>query len=73
MTSLTRLNINSSLRDFTRNEMGFHWPQSRRRIWILAMFCGTVFLYAARSAVPLCIAAMSRDMNWDKEIDVSDI
>ena len=41
-----------------------------RRVWIMALFLGTMFLYAARSAVPLCIAAMSKDLAWDKEADV---
>lgn len=47
------------------------WPEESRKHWIVAMFCGTLLLYAARSAIPLCLAAMSSDMNWDKEIDVS--
>ncbi|KAL9978518.1 hypothetical protein ACROYT_G016044 [Oculina patagonica] len=45
------------------------WPEESRKHWIVAMFCGTLLLYAARSAIPLCLAAMSSDMNWDKEID----
>ena len=53
-----------------RGDTAFQWPEERRKYWIVAMFCGTLLLYAARSAVPLCMAAMSSDMNWDKEIDV---
>lgn len=53
-----------------RGDAAFQWPEDQRRCWIVAMFCGTLLLYAARSAVPLCMAAMSSDMNWDKEIDV---
>lgn len=54
-----------------KSDSGFQWPEESRKHWIVAMFCGTLLLYAARSAVPLCLAAMSSDMNWDKEIDVS--
>lgn len=45
------------------------WPDDQRKYWIAAMFCGTVLLYATRAAVPLCMAAMSSDLNWDKETD----
>ena len=54
-----------------KSDNGFQWPEENRKHWIVAMFCGTLLLYATRSAVPLCLAAMSSDMNWDKEIDVS--
>lgn len=54
-----------------KGDTGIQWPEEQRKLWIVAMFCGTLLLYAARSAVPLCMAAMSSDMNWDKEIDVS--
>ena len=60
-------------RDMDGHGMGFHWPVGRRKVWIVAMFCGTLLLYAARSAVPLCIAAMSVDLKWDKELDVSSV
>jgi len=48
-----------------------HWKDCGRRLWIFGMFLGTMLLYSARSAVPLCIAAMSRDLSWDKLTDVS--
>lgn len=48
-----------------------HWKGVSRHLWISAMFLGTMLLYSARSAVPLCIAAMSRDLSWDKFSDVS--
>ena len=57
----------------SKGDAGFQWPEEQRKYWIVAMFCGTLLLYAARSAVPLCMAAMSSDMNWDKEIDVSNV
>lgn len=53
-----------------KGDAAFQWPEEKRKYWIVAMFCGTLLLYAARSAVPLCMAAMSSDMHWDKEIDV---
>lgn len=57
--------------DRRKSDNGFQWPEESRKHWIVAMFCGTLLLYATRSAVPLCLAAMSSDMNWDKEVDVS--
>lgn len=57
--------------DRRKSDNGFQWQEESRKHWIVAMFCGTLLLYATRSAVPLCLAAMSSDMNWDKEIDVS--
>ncbi|XP_031565730.1 solute carrier family 17 member 9-like isoform X2 [Actinia tenebrosa] len=55
--------------DTTDKELNDQWQGGKRRVWIMAMFVGTMFLYAARSAVPLCMAAMSKDMSWDKEAD----
>lgn len=52
------------------DDLNNQWQGGKRRVWIMAMFVGTMFLYAARSAVPLCMAAMSKDMAWDKEADV---
>ena len=57
--------------DRRKSDSGSQWPEENRKHWIVAMFCGTLLLYATRSAVPLCLAAMSSDMNWDKEVDVS--
>lgn len=53
----------------SKGDAGFQWPEEQRKYWIVAMFCGTLLLYAARSAVPLCMAAMSSELKWDKEID----
>lgn len=55
--------------DRRKSDSGSQWPEENRKHWIVAMFCGTLLLYATRSAVPLCLAAMSSDMNWDKEVD----
>ena len=69
-SSPIRLKIDMGTDD-RKGDTAFQWPEEQRKYWIVAMFCGTLLLYAARSAVPLCMAAMSSDMNWDKEIDVS--
>ena len=53
-----------------KGDTAFQWSDDQRKYWIVAMFCGTVLLYATRSAVPLCMASMSSEMNWDKETDV---
>lgn len=52
-----------------KGDTAFQWSDDQRKYWIVAMFCGTVLLYATRSAVPLCMASMSSEMNWDKETD----
>ena len=71
-SSPIRLKIEmDSVHHMHKGDTAFQWPENQRRYWIVAMFCGTLLLYATRSAVPLCMAAMSTDMNWDKEIDVS--
>lgn len=66
-----RLKIEMDSERRKSSDGGFQWPEESKKHWIVAMFCGTLLLYATRSAVPLCLAAMSSDMNWDKEIDVS--
>ena len=71
-SSPIRLKIEmDSVHHMHKGDTAFQWPENQRKYWIVAMFCGTLLLYATRSAVPLCMAAMSTDMNWDKEIDVS--
>lgn len=69
-SSPIRLKIEmDSVHHMHKGDTAFQWPENQRKYWIVAMFCGTLLLYATRSAVPLCMAAMSTDMNWDKEID----
>lgn len=70
-SSITPTRLKRDLNDANlKGDTLFQWPDDQRKYWIVAMFCGTVLLYATRAAVPLCMAAMSSDMNWDKEIDV---
>ena len=47
------------------------WSAAERTKWIVAMMCGTVLLFATRSAVPISAVAMGQDLSWDKEISVS--
>ncbi len=35
------------------------------------MFLGCAAVYAARTAMPLCIVAIGQEMNWDKTDSVS--
>lgn len=70
MTSTTPIRLKIDMdNENHKGDTAFQWPENQRRHWIVAMFCGTLLLYATRSAVPLCMAAMSSDMKWDKEID----
>ena len=46
------------------------WPEEERKRWIVALFCGTIALYAVRTAVPLCAVAMGQDLSWDKQVSV---
>ena len=41
-----------------------------QKLWIATMFTGCATVYAARTAVPLCIVAISKEMNWDKKQSV---
>ena len=66
----TRLKIDMH-EDTFKGDPVFQSPELERKYWVVAMFCGTLLLYAARAAVPLCMSSMSSDMNWNKETDVS--
>ena len=46
------------------------WPRKDRSKWLAALFCATAALYTTRIAMPLCIVAVSEQMNWDKEHSV---
>lgn len=71
MTTSEPIRLKIDMNEKSKGDAGFQWPEEQRKYWIVAMFCGTLLLYAARSAVPLCMAAMSSELKWDKEIDVS--
>lgn len=40
--------------------------RQERRIWIATLFFGCTCLYAARTVTPLCMVAISKEMNWTK-------
>lgn len=69
MSTSVPVRLKIDMNEKSKGDAGFQWPEEQRRYWIVAMFCGTLLLYAARSAVPLCMAAMSSELKWDKEID----
>ena len=71
MSTSVPVRLKIDMNEKSKGDAGFQWPEEQRKYWIVAMFCGTLLLYAARSAVPLCMAAMSSELKWDKEIDVS--
>ncbi|XP_048581408.1 solute carrier family 17 member 9-like isoform X2 [Nematostella vectensis] len=70
-TKASRLSIAMSVKPSSSNadNLIIPWPDEKKRIWIASMFIGTMLLYSARSAIPLCMAAMSKDLTWDKEAD----
>ncbi|KAK3743844.1 hypothetical protein QZH41_011850, partial [Actinostola sp. cb2023] len=69
-TTTSRMEVKLKGNELLKEDMSAdYWKNGSRRLWIASMFLGTMFLYAARSAVPLCIAAMSKEMSWDKEAD----
>ena len=39
---------------------------AERKVWLISLFFGTAALYASRAVMPLCIVAISKEMNWDK-------
>ena len=48
----------------------FMFYRFEQKLWIATMFTGCATVYAARTAVPLCIVAISKEMNWDKKQSV---
>ena len=46
------------------------WTDSEKRVWVVYLFFGAVFLYAARGALPVTVVEMSAEFNWDKKMNV---
>ncbi|KAK3791568.1 hypothetical protein RRG08_002924 [Elysia crispata] len=42
------------------------WSKSEKKQWVIGLFSGTTFLYAARTIMPLCVVAVSEELHWDK-------
>ncbi|GFR61475.1 solute carrier family 17 member 9, partial [Elysia marginata] len=42
------------------------WSKSEKKQWVVGLFSGTTFLYAARTIMPLCVVAVSEELHWDK-------
>lgn len=45
--------------------------RAERKQWAAGLFTGCAVLYACRTVTPLCVAAMAKEMGWDKTQSVS--
>lgn len=70
-TKSTLVEVKLTGKKIFKEDCSQHWKDNSRRLWISSMFLGTMFLYSARSTVPLCMAAISKELSWDKFTDVS--
>ena len=49
-----------------------HIPRrTESRQWTIVLFIGTLTLYAARVALPICVVQISREYSWSKTESVS--
>ncbi|XP_070555728.1 voltage-gated purine nucleotide uniporter SLC17A9-like isoform X2 [Ptychodera flava] len=58
-----------SLSDSTNSKAAatvHYWSRQEKRAWTLALFIGTVIIYASRNAMPLCAVSISKEFQWDK-------
>lgn len=44
------------------------WNKREKLQWMLTFFMGNVLLYSARSAMSICVPAMSAELGWNKQI-----
>ncbi|GFO27656.1 solute carrier family 17 member 9 [Plakobranchus ocellatus] len=42
------------------------WSKSEKKQWVVGLFAGTTFLYAARTIMPLCVVGVAEELHWDK-------
>lgn len=47
-----------------------HWSPAQSRVWVPALFSGLVVLMASRISLPVCMAEMAQDLQWDKREQV---
>ena len=43
-----------------------HWSKKEKLVWMITFFIGNILLYSARSAMSICVPAMSRELGWSK-------
>uniref|UniRef100_UPI00398E7E76 solute carrier family 17 member 9b n=1 Tax=Pristiophorus japonicus TaxID=55135 RepID=UPI00398E7E76 len=55
------------LTTITSNSNGTHWSKLEAKSWIAFLFMGTCLLYCARVTLPICVAAMAEQFEWDKK------
>ncbi|KAK2194165.1 hypothetical protein NP493_2g17004 [Ridgeia piscesae] len=42
------------------------WNRQERRLWVGCLFLGCSMIYATRTVMPLCVVAVSQELQWDK-------
>ena len=47
-----------------------HWSAAQSRVWVPTLFFGLLVLMASRISLPICMAEMAQDLQWDKRIQV---
>ena len=50
-----------------------HWSPAQSRVWVPALFSGLVALMASRISLPVCMAEMAQDLQWDKREQVGGV
>lgn len=45
-----------------------HWSPSQSRVWVPVLFSGLMVLMATRISLPVCLAEMAQDLQWDKRV-----
>ncbi|XP_013421814.1 solute carrier family 17 member 9 isoform X1 [Lingula anatina] len=53
-------------RDDGKNVNNTLWNRREKYIWVLTLFTGCSVLYTARTVMPLCVVAISKELKWDK-------
>lgn len=43
-----------------------HWTSNERKQWAAALFFGSMVVYSCRTVVPLCLAVMAKEFEWNK-------
>ncbi|XP_067856593.1 solute carrier family 17 member 9b isoform X2 [Heptranchias perlo] len=56
-----------SLTIATTDPNGTYWSRLEAKTWIAFLFMGTCLLYCARVTLPICVAAMAEQFDWDKK------
>ena len=54
-----------------REAMWLFVGRQERRLWVGCLFLGCSMIYATRTVMPLCVVAVSQELQWDKTQSVS--